>query len=163
MDAPPALEVAADTVHWDWDGRWPVIGQHDGVNGPATIAAAISQVSIRTAHLQMHCAGEPDDSAGTGPFCSLTPEEALSRILRYAAPGMRSCLLGATAPVDATGRRDWRLELVVIDASPKRQTSVYRSAAELLEGLQPHAAAAQVRLQLDEGRQAVLLTRREAD
>ena len=161
-DAPPmTLEVAADIVHWDWDGWWPVVGQHGGVNGPATIASAVSQVSVRTARLEMHCVGEPANISGPGPCTSPTPEEALGRILHHAAPALRACSLGPACTPDSAGPQSWRVELAVTDASPKRQTSMYGGAAELFEGLQPHAAA-HVRLQLNEGRQGVRVIRAES-
>jgi len=146
-------------VQCDWDG-WRLNAQNGGVNGLTGIVAGFGPVSIRTAELLMYCCQEPANLAGPGPCFSPTPTEAFSTIMRFAPPAIRSCSLGSSCPLDSTtGRRSWRLQLIIVDVSPKRQTSVFWSAAALAEALQPDMAAARVGLRLDEDRQEVIMAR----
>jgi len=156
---PHALEVAAYQVIYGG----PLNAQHGGVNERRLLMARSSRVAIRTARVRMYLPRQPADVPGAGPDHVVpTPEEALCGLMQLAPPAVRSCSLASVLPRDPTGRRSWRLELLVSDTSGNQQTSVYHSAAQLAEGLRACMAAAHVSLQLDEGRQEVVVTREEA-
>ncbi len=155
MDALPELEVVAGRVAWDWDMR-TAGGHHGGINGMDTVASGFSSVSIRAASLLVDIYGG-DLPEGSEP--EMPAEEALMRILQHAQHTLRTCSLG----LGVLQKRPFRQEisLQVSMGHEIADPSVYSSAAEFAVELQPYAAAAHVRVQVDEQSQVVHLTRME--
>ena len=149
MNAPPALEVAAHDTWLDSD-------MCDEGSAAPTLAAGFSHVSIRTAELHMDLYRDPSPWVGCTPDAVTSAQQVLVGILRYAPPTLRGCTIGLAPLQDSTAQQ---LVLEAGNPSPDMLRSVYHTAAELAEGLRPHADAAGIRLELDEKRQRVHLTR----
>ena len=151
-DAPPSLEVDADTVHWGWSTHATGPGHHD-IAG--TVPAGFSHVSIRTGYLMLSY--ERHQSAAA----YVSVDELLEAVINtvcYAPPTVRTCTLGCwIRGADDAGELDcWGLELSSDNIDVRQR---YKSASKLAQALQPHATVARLGLQVNSQRDEVRLTR----
>ncbi len=153
MTAPPALEVEATQVGWYLD-TW---AGDTGDDSDCSMTEAVSRVSIRARELLMDSADHLDDFSNVDPSLTLSPQEALFSILQSAPPGMQTFSLRSASLCAGNGSQTWCLALQCGIEHPKNVISVYHSAAQLAEGLQPHAVAARIGLKLDLQNQEVHL------